>query len=122
MRIHRNLHNAKAGGPQWVSTLRGKVDAYLDSVYLANVTTRIQPAGQRKCQESGVRSVCAYFDGDQAQAWEVQAGCPHGWHRVSYDPRVDSSFLADGRPWNTADAVRLQADGVTYVLNPSFED
>lgn len=122
MRIHRNLHNARRGGPQWVHTARGKVQAYLDSVCLVNVTTRIQPAGQRKCQESGVRSVCAFFDGDRPA--EAYLGCGE-WHRVSYDPRKDEAFLfAVGgftQSWNTAEAVRLDTDGSCYVLNPTWE-
>ena len=120
MRIHRNLHNARRGGPQWVSTVRGKVHQYLHDLRLKNVTTRIQPAGQRKCQESGVRSVCAYFDGDRENRLATEIAGE--WLRVSYDPRVDSSFLANGQPWNTAAAVELRADGSCYVLNPSFEE
>ncbi len=124
MRIHRNLHNARRGGPQWVHTVKGKVEAYLDSVLLVNVTTRIQPAGQAKCQTSGVRSVCAFFDGDLPTGAYVGTG---SWDKVVYDPRVDDAFLA-GHPslvklgstslrrWNAADAVRLDADGSCLVL------
>ena len=129
LRVHRNLHNAKRGGPQWVSTVRGKVDAYLDDVLLTGVTTRIQPAGARKCAESGVRSVCAYFDGDKPTGAYVGTG---EWHRVAYDPRVDAAFQflahvpgeADlqPRPWNAADAAALRADGSTWVLNPRWEN
>ena len=125
MRIHRNLHNARRGGPQWVSTVRGKVDAYLDFVALENVTTRIQPAGQRKCQESGVRSVCAFFDGDAVSEGRIDTGT---WQLVSYDPRVDSCFQAtdmetgEKTPWNRADVARLDTNGSTWVLRPTFEE
>lgn len=124
MRIHRNLHNARHGGPQWVHTVRGKVEAYLDSVLLVDVTTRIQPAGQAKCQTSGVRSVCAFFDGVQNTTAYVGTG---SWDKVVYDPRVDDAFLS-GHPslvalgstslkrWNTADAVRLTPEGECFVL------
>jgi hypothetical protein len=119
IRVHRNLHNARRGGPQWVRTAKGKVAEYLEAVVLTGVTTRIQPAGQRKCQESGTRSVCAYFDGQRT-------GKAHGvWHKVSYDPRSDDSFTAwvEGKPvpWNTADAAHLRADGSTWVTNPTWE-
>ena len=136
MRVHRNLHNAKAGGPQWVHTHKGKVAEYLDSVLLTEVTTRIQPAGQRKCQAAGVRSVCAFFDGtpgDDVQGLvaaiddvlDVVDGSE--WRRVSYDPRVDDGFLSYNPAtgikdhWNTAAAAHLRADGSTWVLNPRWE-
>ena len=112
MRVHRNLHNARHGGPQWVHTVKGLVNEYLEEVVLTGVTTRIQPAGQRKAKDTQVRNVCAYFDGDRGDA-SVIAG--KTWHRVSYDPRKDTAFQADGARWNTADATVLAADGVTYV-------
>ena len=127
MRIHRNLHNARRGGPQWVSTAKGKVQAYLDEVYLVNVSTRIQPAGARKCADSGVRSVFAFFDGNQVDASDSSLSVAGGlWYRVAYDPRKDSTFLAcdhaGAMPWNRADAVQLRADGVCLVLNPRLEN
>ncbi len=132
MRIHRNLHNARHGGPQWVHTVKGRVAQYLEEVYLTSVTTRIQPAGQAKCQASGVRSVCAFFDGEEVQPVTFTTGVVRragGWRRISYDPRKDSSFFADGQklypslnaePWNTADAVKLLRDGSSWVLNPQW--
>lgn len=123
MRIHRNLHNAKAGGPQWVETKGGKVQQYLEAIGLVDVTTRIQPAGQRKCAESQVRSVCAYFDGNPGTDWEtIDPRRDEGWLRVSYDPRKDTAFMAGGKPWNTAVATLLLADGSTWVLLPTFEE
>jgi len=145
IRVHRNLHKraawlkaVKGGatheqasasiGGQWVRTAGGRVAEYMDSVVLTGVTTRIQPAAQRKCQESGTRSVCAYFDGTRV---DVDPQAPiRDWLRVSYDPRVDDCFRAtvQGRPgtpvtypWNTADAVVLRVDGSTWVLNPTWE-
>lgn len=123
MRIHRNLHNAKAGGPQWVETKGGKVQQYLDSVALLDVSTRIQPAGQRKCQETNVRSVCAFFDGELT---DVPGLRNDSWLRVEYDPRVDDTFKAVSStgvryPWNRAAAAHLCADGSTWVLNPTLE-
>lgn len=123
-RIHRNLHNARRGGPQWVETRGGKVQACLDSVLLTNVTTRIQPAEARKCRESGQRAVCAFFDG-------VRGGDDRGyvgtgtWLRIAYDPRHNSTFeWVDGdvrRAWNRAQAVRLEADGSAWALEPRWE-
>jgi hypothetical protein len=124
MRIHRNLHNAKSSGPQWVHTVSGKVESYLERITLVGVSTRIQPAGQRKCAEAGVRSVCAFLDGDLAAADRIDTGT---WHRVSYDPRVNTEFrsCSDGSgityPWNRAEAVRLDSDGSSWVLNPTWE-
>lgn len=123
-RIHRNLHNARRGGPQWVETKGGKVRAYLDSVLLTNVTTRIQPAGARKCRDTGVRSVCAFFDGVRGSDDRGYVGTGT-WHRISYDPRRDEAFTyvddALIAPWNAADAVQLRTDGSAYVLNPRWE-
>ena len=126
MRVHRNLHNARKGGPQWVVTRRGKVFEYLESCTLSGVTTRIQPAGQAKCAEKQVRSVCAYFDGFSSPA-DPTSGTgkmPVGnaWKVLAYDPRCDTEFMADGQPWNTADAAYMAPDGTTYILNPTLEN
>jgi hypothetical protein len=108
-----------------VETRKGRVHQYLEAVMLVDVTTRIQPAGQRKCAERQVRSVCAYFDGS---APRLQLQLHSGWKRVAYDPRKDTAFMAApaGHPeqaqrWNAAEAVSLNADGVTWVLNPRWE-
>lgn len=115
IRIHRNLHRARAGGPQWVRTQRGKVAEYLESVTLTNVTTRTRPGCMDDCKESQKRAVCAFFDGVPA----VHA--PEGdWQRVSFDPRVDNHFHVDGKPWNRARATQLRADGSCWVLDPVF--
>ena len=122
MRIHRNLHNAKKGGPQWVETKGGKVAQYLETVALVDVSTRIQPAGARKCQQTNVRSVCAFFDGEQT---DVPGMRNENWYRVVYDPRVDDQFRYKKGlvtyPWNRAAAAHLCADGSTWILNPTYE-
>lgn len=118
MRLHRNLHNARAGGPQWVSTVRGRVDQYLDEVLLVHVTTRIQPAGLAKCALQQRRDVCAYLDGGLCVD---EVPCNADWRRISFDPRRDRTFLADGKPWNAADMVHLRVDGSAFVLNPRWE-
>lgn len=117
MRIHRNLHNARAGGPQWVSTVRGRVDEYHEAVSLSDVRTRIQPGGRAKCERRQVRNVCAFFDGDSCRPRRVG----QGWQRVSFDPRLNTEFLADGEPWNVADAAELRSDGSAWVLHPRLE-
>lgn len=124
MRVHRNLHNARKGGPQWVETISGKVTRYLEEVKLTGVSTRIQPAGQAKCQSSGVRSVIAFFDGAEAPGADVLPGT---WERVEYDPRVDSTFLVRHNddttaPWNVAIGAHLRADGSTWVLGARWEN
>ena len=128
MRVHRNLHNAKRGGPQWVHTHAGRVQSYLEAITLVNVSTRIQPAGQAKCQTSGVRSVVAFFDGDEvSNDWLTSNESVNDvWQRMAYDPRVNDAFQvvdAHGHqlPWNAADATELRADGSTWVLNARWE-
>lgn len=117
MRIHRNLHNARRGGPQWVSTVNGRVDEYLTEVVLLQVTTRIQPGGLARCKLQRKRDVCAFFDG----GFCVDVPRSDSWQRVAFDPRQDKTFLADGQPWNKAEAAHLRADGSTFVLNPRLE-
>ena len=119
MRLHRNLHKARVGGPQWVSTVRGKVDEYLDEVVLVHVTTRIQPGGLARCALQRRRDVCAFFDGGRA---EESCVMDERWCRVSFDPRQDRTFLANGKPWNAADMAYLREDGSAFVLNPRWED
>jgi len=123
MRVHRNLHNARKGGPQWVETQKGKVVRYLEEVKLTGVSTSIQPAVQAKCQESGVRSVIAFFDGVEAPGAHVLPGT---WERVEYDPRVNSNFQVIRNhyptPWNVAIGAHLRADGSTWVLGARWED
>jgi len=118
MRVHRNLHHARKGGPQWVSTVRGRVDEYLSEVVLLQVRTRIQPAGIAKCALQRKRDVCAFFDGGRTYDLPQKGQ----WKAVSFDPRVDKTFLADGSAWNAADAAHLRPDGSTVVLNPRWED
>jgi hypothetical protein len=122
MRVHRNLHNARRGGPQWVETQKGKVVRYLEEVKLREVSTRIQPAGQAKCQSSGVRSVIAFFDGVEGASIEFAIGT---WERVEYDPRVDSNFLVrrgdNTSRWNVAKGAHLRADGSTWVVGARWE-
>ncbi len=129
MRVHRNLHNAKRGGPQWVVTERGKVVEYLVSVALVDVTTRIQPGGAAKCRTSGVRSVVAFFDGTHADNQALIAAVKdEGGQRITYDPRSDSEFYSYAllgslpKRWNTADAVILNADGTSYAYNPRWQE
>lgn len=115
-RIHRNLHAARAGAPQWVRTIVGRVDAYLARLILVNVTTRIRRGSAARCLESGVRAVVAFFDGKETDAE------PEGeWQRVSFDPRRDTEFVAAGRQFNKADAARLEPCGAAFVLNPRWE-
>lgn len=140
IRVHRNLHNARKGGPQWVRTERGKVAEYLDSVCLMDVTTRVQPGGVRRCQERQVRAVCAFFDGARATDREItdrRMATGGTWERVAFDPREDDEFMVlpsgaevrampypgayRGR-WNAADAVMLNPDGACYALNARWED
>lgn len=120
MRVHRNLHNARRGGPQWVHTVKGRVSAYLDEVQLANVTTRIQPAGAAKCAATQVRSVCAFFDGE-----ETHISPPliqRGWEPVCYDPRADDAFhTPEGVKWNAAEYVVLASDGRAWAYNPRWQ-
>jgi hypothetical protein len=129
MRVHRNLHNARRGGPQWVHTHGGRVQAYLEAITLVNVSTRIQPAGQAKCQASGVRSVVAFFDGDEATTEFLSKPQRGSWQLVSYDPRRDSAFRVCAElpshhngDWNVADVAELRTDGSTWVLNARWED
>jgi hypothetical protein len=117
MRVHRNLHNAKRGGPQWTVTARGRVVEYLADVHLAGVTTRIQPAGAARCHSTGVRSVCAFFDGERVTDLHDVDG---PWLRVTYDPRKHSDFMANGERFNVAAGAWLRRDGSTVVLAPRW--
>ena len=133
MRVHRNLHAARKGGPQWVETARGRVVRYWAELELRDVSTRIQPAGAERCKLTQVRSVCAFLDGElhtgPASVWAA-------WSRVKYDPRHHAAFLHDQRGaapsavpderhgwrrWNRADRVILNQDGSCYALNPRWE-
>jgi hypothetical protein len=117
VRVHRNLHKARAGGPQWVVTKSGRVLEYLDRVVLENVTTRIQPGGLRRCRKKQVRNVCGFLDGECLS--RRPAG--EGWLPIRFDPRKDLAFLAGDTPWNRAAAVDLKSDGTAWVLAPTWE-
>ncbi len=120
MRYHRNLHNAKRGGPQWVRTERGRVAEYLETVELEGVTTRLQPAGVRKCQERNVRSVCAFLDGEPTH--QAPPLVSPGWEPICFDPRVDQNFRTpEGLEWNAADYVILASDGRSWAYRPRWE-
>ena len=120
VRIHRNLHNAKRGGPQWSRTERGKVVEYLKSVALREVSTRVRQGGVRRCQSRGVREVCAFFDGERIDPNQLPKSEPEAV--VRFDPRVDSQFYAAGFdmpgsrfPFARADFIALTDDGRAYV-------
>lgn len=122
-RVHRNLHRARAGGPQWVLTQRGKVQEYRRTVALLAVNTRIRSATRKRCEVEQRRTVCAYIEGDVTD----QGISPTGdWCRISFDPRREANFMAHDsngarRPWNTADAARFDEDGTGWVLSPRWE-
>ena len=122
MRLHRNLHNARRGGPQWVVTVRGRVHAYRDSIMLQNVTTRVQPGGVKRCAAKGVREVVAFLDGDEIAPSEA-VGFKWRWRRISFDPRTDTQFSAEGfGPFDRALYIHLRADGSSWVLSPAYEE
>lgn len=135
IRVHRNLHNAKRGGPQWVRTHRGKVAEYLDSVALSDVSTRVQAGGVKRAQAAQVRNVCAYLDGtpDPVHPHALPPGeTPFDgglWFKVTFDPRTDDSFgyrpVSDGAivySWNRARRVILLPTGEAWVSDPTWED
>jgi hypothetical protein len=117
IRVHRNLHKARAGGPQWVVTKRGRVVEYLDRAVLVNITTRVQPGGLRRCRKKQVRNVCGFLDGEGV----TRRPAGEGWMPIQFDPRKDLAFLACGKPWNRAAAVVLEQDGKAWVLAPTWE-
>jgi|SRR6056297_988103 len=119
IRVHRNLHRARIGGPQWVQTERGRVKGYLEEITLEEVSTRIQAGGRRRCEEKQVRSVCGFLDGVPGGK---EGGQPSAWRRISFDPRVDETFMAEGKRWNRAEAVRLCGDGSAWALRPRWEE
>ena len=118
MRVHRNLHAARAGKPQWVETQRGRVVRYLRSLTLTDVSTRIQPAAAAKCKAEGVRRVCAFFDGTEA-ILANRSTKASDWQRIDYDPRNGQGFTAANVEWTHAEAVHLRDDGAAFVLNPT---
>ncbi len=121
VRIHRNLHAARKGTPQWVRTERGKVVEYLPTVALRDVTTRVRPGGVRRCQEQGVRQVCAFFDGFRIDPADLPTSEPEAI--VRFDPRQDEQFHAVGildspggrYPFRTAAFVALCESGRAYA-------
>jgi hypothetical protein len=120
VRIHRNLHNARKGGPQWTRTERGKVVEYLDAVALRDVTTRVRQGGIRRCQEKGQREVCAFFDGFLVDPADLPTTEPEAL--VRFDPRYDSQFFAAGFDvpggrfaFRSAEYVLLAESGAAYV-------
>lgn len=67
VKLHRNL-NAPGGAVEWSVTplegeWKGRVAGYLRSARLIDVVFRVQPAGARKIQKTGVRSVVAWVEG-----------------------------------------------------------
>jgi len=132
MRVHRNLHAARQGTPQWVQTLRGRVVAYHPEIALSSVTTRIQPAGARACRQEQVRRVCAFLDGWPAgmaeyAGWTADelTGDPL-WRRIVFDPRREDQFgllnpwgavdrFGFYSRWNAADMVLMLSDGSSWA-------
>lgn len=117
VRVHRNLHKARSGGPQWVLTKSGRVVEYLARATLVNVSTRIQPSVLRRCREKKVRNVCGFLDGQRVEHREAT----EGWLPIRFDPRCDDVFLAGDKEWNRAEAVILTANGRAWVLNPRWQ-
>lgn len=132
IRVHRNLHAARAGAPQWVITDgRGRVVERVPYLALADVETMVQPAGVRRCHETGVRAVCARFKGRPAALWELpDAGLE--WWRTQFDPRRDEAFMAViespfgpealSLKWNHARYALLAPSGSCTVFDPEWRE
>ena len=122
-RVHRNLHHARVGGPQWVLTRRGRVQAYRVEVGLLGVRTKIGEAVRKRCELNQRRTVCAYVEGVVIDVAVLPAGA---WLRMSFDPRREANFMVfstDGArwAWNAADAARFDEEGIGWALNPRWE-
>ena len=119
VKVHVNLHKQQLAVTWPVSS--GQVSGYCDDILLWDCVFRVQPAGQARCAETGVRAVCAYVTGwvhavDTGRADEDPGHLERYYSKLSFDPRRDQQFTApDGSPvtaamWVLCAGVRAYAD------------
>lgn len=127
VKVHVNLHKQQLAVTWPLSS--GTVYGYCDDILLHDATFRVQPAGQARCAQTGVRAVCAYVTG-----WvhAINTGQPAedrhpAYQQLSFDPRRDTAFMSpDGQPvtaamWVLCAGVRAYAD-LSWSLNGKDQD
>lgn len=94
----------------------GRVVTHTTEVYVANARPAVQPAGQRKVRETGVKNVHAFIRGDLVGAWQAVAGLQ--WEDVTYNPKRDDTFVlrSNGAEFTGSWLVELGPDGVKAVV------
>lgn len=108
--VYRNL---RTGGYSVKATVSGPVLGVVRELVLADVRFHIQPGGQRRCRETGVRGVHAYVLGTVV-GLEQGAACDH---RLTYHFSQPTFSLKDtGRALEAVPLCRLDATGAWVRL------
>jgi hypothetical protein len=108
--VYRNL---RTGGYSVKATVSGPVLGVVPAIALADVRFHIQPGGQRRCRETGVRGVHAYVLGTVV-ALEHGATCDR---RLTYHFSQPTFSLKDtGKPLEAVPLCRLDGAGAWVQL------
>lgn len=117
VKVHVNLHKQQLAVTWPLSS--GTVYGYCNDVLLYDALFRVQPAGQARCAQTGVRAVCAYVTG-----WvrAINTGPDTdlhemvGYQKLRFDPRCDTAFMTDDEQPVTA-AMWVLCAGVHAYAN-----
>lgn len=87
----------------------GLVVAHEQQVRMRDVEFTVQPAGQERCRETGVKNVHAFVRGE----WDQRVSVISGAH-VIYDPYTQDSFFTPktGDAVSTAETALVTRSGV----------
>lgn len=120
--VYRNLHKDCYSVRSREPESYGKVIAHMETVYVRDATFVVQPAGQRRARETGIRNVHAFVRGNlttEKDYAEVRKR-PRNLHWLYYNPHKCDTFLlragTDSWPAISAEMVWLEK-GRNIVLN-----
>ena len=106
--VYRNLHKKV-----WSIMQKGKVIAHAPCLELQGCIFRVRPGGLARCRREGRKNVHAFAVGELLSQEPASLPESAGWHRVSYNPFANDTFVRPdtGCPVHEADAVYFGADG-----------
>lgn len=119
--IHLHIGRLRAKRPDCISLreIPNMGVRYVGTVALSNVKFAVQPAGQRKAREEGVKNVHAFIRGDLIAE---NGGQEHPkvkglYRKARYNPQTTDTFVdvETGEPLYEADAVIMAGSTVYYI-------
>lgn len=105
--VYWNLHKKV-----WSIRHRGIVIQHLDSVFIADASFVVQPAGRAKVRKTGRKNVHAFVRGNLLEKFEIK-----NLQRVRYNPYQHDNFVdaETSKPVISSSQVYLNKDGKCFI-------